>query len=293
MRKFLAGAVTALALSVAMSAAKADDPGPSAVHAFVDLSVKNAYITPRGLLVTNKGLTTQILSGLAFDLYSDPSALVSDVSLTAGFWNDIASAQNASKVGPWNEFDWFIGPNVTFLKDWTAGASFVEFLSPPGNFKAEKNLEFSLSFNDSPYLKPVSFHPYAKLFWAIDGDSTVVLGRRGDTYDVELGLVPTIDVTPGGIPVTLTMPTWITVGPQNYWGGTSHFGVISTGLSAKTPLTFIPARYGKWYADVGIQYYNLINGKLVAAQIADGVSGTNTTGNNNVWVGSAGVGFSF
>lgn len=292
MYKVLFAAVAAVAV-VSTFPAIADEAGPSAIHGFVDLQLKNAYITPRGLLVTNKGVTTQVLTGLAFDLYGDPSGFVNDVTVVGGFWNDIASAQNSPTVGAWNEFDWFVGPTVTFLKDWTAGATFVEFLSPPGNFKAEKNLEFSLSFNDSPYLKPISLHPYAKLFWAIAGDSTVVLGRKGDTYDAELGLVPTLDLASMGVPVTLTMPTWITVGPQSYWGGTSHFGVFSTGLQAKTPLNFISARYGKWYAEAGIQYYNLINGKLVAAQIADGVSGPNTTGNNNVWVGSVGIGFGF
>ena len=293
MYKSVIAAAAALVIGGTATVARAADPEPSAIHGFVDLAFKNAYITPRGLLVTNKGLTAQLLTGLAFDLYDDANGSINNVSISGGFWNDFASAQNAAKVGSWNEFDWFVGTNATFLKDWTGGVTYIEFLSPPGAFKAEKNVEFSLSFNDSPYLKPLSIHPYAKLFWAVAGDSTVVLGRKGDTYDVELGIVPTINVTPFGIPVTLTMPSWITVGPASYWGGTSNFGVVSTGLSAKTPLSFIPARYGNWYADAGIQYYNLINGKLVAAQIADGVSGANTEGNNNVWVGTVGIGFSF
>ena len=292
MLRYLVAGLAALAM-VSASTARAADPEPSAIHGFVDLSFKNAYITPRGLLVTNKGLTVQLLTGLAFDIYNNPAGPINDFSIAGGFWNDFATAQNAAKVGSWNEFDWFIGPSVTLYKDWTAGATFVEFLSPPGNFKAEKNVEFSLGFNDSPYLKPVSFHPYAKLFWATAGDSTVVLGKKGGTYDVELGIVPTLELKQFGLPVTLTMPTWITVGPAEYWGGTSNFGVISTGLSAKTPLSFIPSRFGNWYADAGVQYYNLINGKLVAAQIADGVSSAKTRGNNNVWLATAGIGFGF
>ncbi len=293
MYKVLIAAIAALAIGAAATEARAADSEPSAIHAFVDLSFKNAYITPRGLLVTNKGLTTQLLTGLAFDFYDSSTGMINNVSGSAGFWNDFATNQNAAKVGSWNEFDWFVGGNVTFFKDWTAGATFLDFLSPPGAFKAEKNIEFSLGFNDSPYLKPISFHPYAKLFYAIAGDSTVVLGKKGGTYDVELGMVPTIDVSPMGIPVTLTFPTWITVGPASYWGGKSNFGVVSTGISAKTPLSFISPRYGSWYVDAGLQYYNLINGKLVAAQIADGVAVSNTKGNNNVLVGSVGIGFGF
>ena len=115
--------------------------------------------------------------------------------------------------------------------------------------------ELSLGFNDSPYLKPISIHPYAKLFYAISGDSTVVVGRKGGTYDAEIGVVPTLETTPMSIPVTLTMPTWITVGPTGFWGGTSNFGVFSTGITAKTPLSIISSRFGNWYVDAGVQSY--------------------------------------
>ena len=281
----------AAALAALPAVAQADEP--SAIHGFFDYSLKNAYITPRGLLVTNKGMTMQILGGLAFDLYDDPKGTINSVNFTAGVWNDIATSQNAPKVSSWNEFDWFFGPQVTFLKDWTAGATFVQFLSPPGAFKPETNIEFTLNFNDSPYLKPISIHPYAKLFWEVSGPSTVVLGEKGSTFDVELGITPTLEVKPGGIPVTFTMPTWITVGPASYWGGTSNVGVFSTGLRASTPLSFIPSRFGGWYVDAGVQYYNLINGKLVAAQMLTLGTARNTEGNNNIWVGTVGIGFGF
>src|SRR2546430_358707 len=49
---------------------------PLDMHAFFDVSFKNAYITPRGLLVTNTGLTTQILGGIAADVYKDKSGFI-------------------------------------------------------------------------------------------------------------------------------------------------------------------------------------------------------------------------
>ena len=58
-------------------ALKAPPPPPaptSDIHGFFDVTFANDYITPRGLLVTNTGLTTQVLSGLVFDLYKDPRA---------------------------------------------------------------------------------------------------------------------------------------------------------------------------------------------------------------------------
>lgn len=290
-RTFARAFILMIAAAAIPGVALADEP--SAIHGFFDYSLKNAYITPRGLLVTNKGETMQILSGLVFDLYDDKTGVVNNVSFIGGVWNDIALSQNSPTAKAWNEFDWFLGPSVTFYKDWTAGVTFVQFVSPPGAFKPETNIEFSLNFDDSAYLKPVSIHPYVKLFYEVSGPSTVVLGARGPTYDVELGMTPTLDVKPFGIPVKLTAPTWITVGPASYWGGTSNFGVFSTGINAKTPLSFIPARYGNWYVDAGVQYYNLINGKLVAAQMLTLGTKANTEGNNNVWVGQVGIGFGF
>jgi hypothetical protein len=52
--------------------------------------------------------------------------------------------------------------------------------------------------------------------------------------------------------------------------------------------TAIWTRDGNWYVGAESQYHNWINGKLVAAQIADGVSGTDTCRNNDVWVGRVG-----
>src|ERR1043166_4962284 len=183
--KFLTGAIAAVALSAMPALAadlpyKAPPPEPFVldIHGFGDVTFTNDYITPRGLLVTNTGLTTQILNGLVFNLYKGPG-LISNASLTVGIWNDLWSEQDNPKVGSWNEFDWFVGLNFTIAKNWNAGVLFIQFLSPPGNFRAESNIEFSLAYNDSNHGWPIALHPYVKLFYAAAGDSTVVEGRKG------------------------------------------------------------------------------------------------------------------
>src|SRR2546423_394634 len=126
----VAGAV-ALGVSCLGSAAwaadmpvKAPPPAPAAefdVHGFIDVSFKNDYITPRGLLVTNTGLTTQVLAGMAWDAYKDKAGFINLVSFYGGVWNDIWSDQvvapavgQNNKIGNWNEFDWFFGMSVKF-----------------------------------------------------------------------------------------------------------------------------------------------------------------------------------
>jgi hypothetical protein len=76
------------AISGAALAQGASGDPPLAIQGFNDLTVKNAYITPRGLLVSNR-FTTQILNGLVLNTYHNPATPLDDVSLVAGIWNDI------------------------------------------------------------------------------------------------------------------------------------------------------------------------------------------------------------
>ena len=248
--------------------------------------------------------------GLALDLYKDKGGFINLISVYGGMWNDVWSKQNNPIVKEWNEVDWFLGVSVKFAQDWKFGVEYSEFMSPPNNFRTEKNIEFSLAYDDSKWNPFIPFNPYVKLFYAISGDSTVVVGKRGGTYDVELGIVPTIDLNKSGIPVVVTVPTWVTVGPTTYWNrgvlgcgvafvtpcATSNAGVFSTGLTGKTPLTFVPKRLGNWYTKYGFQYYHIINDSLLLAQTVaqgTGTAATYATAHRDVGVGFLGFGMGF
>jgi hypothetical protein len=294
------------------------------VHGIFDLTFANDYMTPRGLLVTRTGLTTQALLGLSLDIYKNPGGFISGISVDFGVWNDLWSEQNDPHVGSWNEFDWWVGANIKFAQAWTFGVHYWEFIPPahdlPTSFPStERNIEFALSYDDSWTNWPVTFHPYVKFWDHTSGPSNVVLGNRSDTFDVELGMVPTVDLKKyWGLPITLTAPTWVTVGPTDFWNrndGTtnvcgllsnqpcalSNAGVFATGLTGKTPLDFlIPKRLGNWYAKYGFQYYHIINDALLGAQeftsAATGISTLNGTfpqAHRDVVVGFGGVGFTF
>ena len=229
-------AATALSLGGPGSSASAADmmplkvkapPPPASVpldiHYFADVTFLNDYITPRGLLVTNTGLTTQILTGIALDLYKDKAGFINDISVNGGAWSDLWSEQHDVHVNSWNEFDWWVGMTVTFAQNWTAGVQYIEFIPPAADLATsfpaiEHNMEFSLSYDDTSWGWPIPIHPYVKLFYELRGPSTVVLGKSGDTYDVEIGIVPTYDAKKAtGMPLVLTAATWVTVGPSSYW----------------------------------------------------------------------------
>jgi hypothetical protein len=255
----LAGLMAAT-LSVASPAA-ADDPS---IHGFATVWAKSDYITPRGLHVHSDGSAVQLLSGLVVAFPGDPDGFITGSSVFGTLWADFNPGYGPPNTQSFNEFDWSIGGQVTIRNDWKLGVEYIQFISGPGAFQTEKNLEFSLSYSDK--LEPVSINPYVKLFYAMEGDSTVVVGQRGDTFDVEIGAVPTIDLKDHGLPVILSAPTWITVGPEEFWGGGGNAGVFSTGVKVTYPFKNIPASAGNWSLFAGYQYYHLINDRLVLAQ---------------------------
>lgn len=274
--------------------------GPD-IHGFFDLVFKNDYITPRGLLVTDTGLTTQVLGGFIFDVYKNPKIGIDNLSFFIGAWNDIWAGQDDPNVDAWNELDWFIGGNIKFFKRWKFNAMYVEFLSPPGHFKAEQNAEFTLFYEDGETESLFKVNPYLRLFWAISGDSTVVVGKHGGTYYIELGMTPTIDFTPCGLSLILFAPTWFSLGPANFWDGSdlalkhakSNFGVFSTGITGKIPFKFSFARLGDWYVYSSLQYYYLINKNLLEAQKYTLNIDSISDAHRNVVVAGLGIGFNF
>jgi hypothetical protein len=285
-------AAALLAASVlAAPSARADDP-PLNIHGFGILNFQKDYITPRGLFVTGKGETIQVIDGLVFGLDHDPTAVIDDVAFVVGTFNDIYTDQHARTAGSWNEFDWFAGPSFNIDKNWHLDIQIGQFLSPPGNFNAETNLEFALTYDDKGLGLPFLIKPYVKLFYAISGDSTVVTGNKGGTFDVEIGAAPTFDLAPYHIPLTISAPTWITVGPSDFWGGTDNVGVFSTGLTATYALPISP-RLGHWSAKAGFQYYNFINSQLRLAQTLIGTATPRSGGHQDEVNAFIGLSFGF
>ncbi len=253
----------AAALS-SLSASAADRDERSDVHGFLEVTLKNAYITPRGLVVHTGGATIQPLAGIVLVLAS--GGVLDSLSLSTGVWCDLNARQNAEYVGAWNEFDYFGGVSAKLAKRLELGVSYLLFTSPPHNFRPEHNVELKVALDDSGWIRSAAFRPYVKFFWAVAGDSTVVLGKQGGTWDAEFGLSPSYRLQAiRSYPISLALPTFLTLGSRSFFGGGGNVGVLSTGLSASAPLSFMPTRMGSWTGELGATYYHLVNDSLVSA----------------------------
>src|SRR3546814_2285577 len=103
--------------------------------------------------------------------------------------SDLKADGNITAV---NEFDFFFGVSANVTPKLNVGVEYSQFISgqPSVAFKNEHNIEFSAKYSDNPG-GDFAINPYAKLFWAVESkSSTVVLGKAGGTFDIEMGAVP-------------------------------------------------------------------------------------------------------
>ena len=212
------------------------------IHGFAGAKMLTDYITPRGLVVVDEGVVTQPIVGLVFPI-GDLGPL-KGFTFIAGLWNCIASHQADPHVGPWNEMDDFFAISASPLKNLNLTLTYVAFNSPNGIFVTEHNMDLLIAYDDSPlWGGNFGLHPNLDCWWAISGDSTVVAGRRGGTGYFQPGITPTYTLKLiKDYPITLTFPTYISVGPTDYWStgssptsgtwGGGNVGVFSAGFDA-------------------------------------------------------------
>jgi len=282
------------------------------VHGYADLTFASTRVTGGGLLLYDHGYLTQLDTGLALDVYKDPNGFINSFTVFGGTWNEFWDSPPASSRS-WQEMDWWVGATVGFAKYWSLTVQHVQFNFPiPSPPPTAYNYDLKLGFNDASFGLPVTFSPFVEVFYNAAGGSTVVFGKTDSTYRVTFGASPTINLAKAtGIPLTLVVPTWVVIGPSDFWNrndgttsvcgstGTapcslSNFGYVSTGLRGLLALdSVVPKRLGNWYVKGGFQYYHINNDALLAAQVAVGSASAFTAAQRDVVVGYGGLGFSF
>ncbi len=258
-----------------MSKPLSEEPIESKIHVLLNLDLSNAYITPRGLNVNNKGLIIQPLGVLLFDLYSSKGWL-SDVTMNLAVWNCLQTYERNTgpRPGPWNEIDFSGGLTVKILKNIQLDAAYTSFTSETQAYPTSTNLDLKLTYHDN-FVPGFSLNPYYEYFQEVTNKATVDLDpttSRRSFYFV-LGMDPTIAVKIP-FPVTIELPTFANFCGEHFYqqfggaGGGSGFALISTELKATVPLSFIPKGYGNWSFYAGCQYYYLQNHGLLDGNLA-------------------------
>src|SRR3546814_6211867 len=110
------------------------------------MSVRNDYVTPRGLVVTTSGAAVQVLNGLV-------AVSPGSVAFHGGTWVDLNPGYSKAdgNITAVNEFDFFFGVSANVTPKLNVGVEYSQFISgqPSVAFKNEHNIEFSAKYSRS------------------------------------------------------------------------------------------------------------------------------------------------
>ena len=248
-------------------------PEPSKVHALVNFEFANEYVTPRGMIVRDQGLTVQPLLLGFISLYKGDSFLNS-VTFIPGVWNDLGTRTiavnapyNSQPSTPWTEVDPIAGLEFGFAKHFTLDVTYVDFVEQILSIGTAQNLDTKLSFDDSFLFHGFGFHPYVE-YWRelenkdTDADVPYAVFRNkgagpGPSYYFTVGLDPTytFDKLAG---LKLEAPMDVLLPSSNFYGEyyapASVVGLVEAGLKATLPMNFMPKGYGHWSCHAGFNY---------------------------------------
>ncbi len=264
------------------------EPEPETrVHFLFNFEFANEYVTPRGMIVRDKGVTIQPLFLTLANLYKGDSFL-SDVTLVAGCWNDFATS-GVSKHPPfgsdpkthWTEIDPILGLSFGFGKAVKLDVTYTAFAEQILDIETSQHLEVKLSFDDSAFLKGFALHPYISFWQELDGKATdadvpqAVFGPSptsgnhpapGSSFYLDIGIDPsyTFANVLGGLkieaPCRVLLPNERFYG--EYYKSASTVGLYELGLKATVPMNFMPKGYGHWSFHAGAKYINFVDDNL-------------------------------
>lgn len=282
----LGAAALATALPLATERVHADDaaPPPSRVHALVNFEFANEYVTPRGMIVRDQGLTVQPLFLGFVNLYQSDS-FINSVTLIPGVWNDLGTHSiavhapyNSQPQTPWTEVDPIAGIEIGFAKHFTLDVTYTAFVEQILDIGTSEHLDTKLSFDDSSYFRGFGFHPYLEYWQELDGKATDAdvpylvdpLGKHlgtgpGSSYYFELGIDPTYNFKIlGGL--KLEAPIDVQLADPNFYGeyysSASAVSLFDAGLKGTVPMNFMPKGYGHWSFHAGFKYMYFVDDNL-------------------------------
>lgn len=287
-----ASAVSAAALFATATTVQAQEaPPPSRLHGLVGLTFSDKYLTPRGMIVQDEGLTVQTLFLGLLDVYDGkPEAFLSDITLVGGFWADYGTDGIPEGLAPGSsetnfiEIDPILGVSLGLAKNWKLDVTYTAFCMQILDIGTSHHLETKLSYNDTDLLGAFALHPYLLYWKELDGKATAAANFGvEDSFYFEVGVAPSVTLGT----VKLEAPMRVLLPDADFYGETfgssSTVGLYEVGVKATIPIS-MPAGYGFWSANLGVRYMNFVDDNL--KQLAtDGGFGSPTDDTAQVYGG--------
>ena len=244
--------------------ARADN---SNVNVLVNSEVSDKYLTPRGMIVADHGLTYQQLLLAFVNLYKG-NGFIDSLTFVPGVWADFTShpiAIHASGRGAadWVETDPIAGLSLKFARDFKLDVTYTAFDMHILDIGTSQHLSTTLSFDDSSYLKDFALHPYV-IFWReLDGKATAAANFGApSSYYFDVGIAPSASIGSVKIeaPMNVLLPNSKFYG--THFASSSTVGLYELGLKGTVPVSFMPKGYGSWSFHAGVNYMNFVDKNL-------------------------------
>ena len=257
----------------------------SCITGDLGVQVVSSYVS-RGSFLEDQGLIAQPYLDLYFKLYSG-DGFVNQVQLALGLWSSLhsektqqgaASGTTHSTTPAWYEFDYTVGLNITFAKNFTLGLTYLEFNYPNDNFDTQRLGQVKLSYNDADLLGKFAINPYVKYEYYFENPD-------GGEY-FEAGITPGFDAGP----VRVNFPVVAGFGAGHFYGH-EGFAFVSGGVALSYNLAFIPECYGKWAINAGYTFYYLDKGNSLDTFNTGPGGVRNADDTENVFSGGIGLTF--
>lgn len=283
--------VLGASLATSLPLARADD-APSRVHALVNVEFSDKYLTPRGMIVQDHGLTTQLLMLAFVNVYNGaPSDFVNSVTVIPGFWNDYATTpvpehlSAGSRGTDWIEIDPILGVELGLGKSFKLDVTYTEFAMQILDIGTSQHLETKLAYDDSGALGAFALHPYVSFWRELQGKATAAANFNvPSSYYFDVGIDP--GWSAGGVKIEL--PIRALLPNKNFYGETfakkSTVALFEAGVKIGGAAKFMPAGYGHWSWHVGYKYMDFIDDNLKQLSTGGGFA-TKTNGIGQVYAG--------
>jgi len=285
------GSVARAGTETASSPAKEVAPPPppaSPIDLLLSVQFSNEYVTPRGMIVHDEGLTIQPLLLAFVNLYKGDT-FIDSAKIVGGVWNDYSTSP-VSVNAPfgsqprthWTEIDPIFGISLDIWKHFELDVTYTAFVEQILNIGTSNHLDSKITFDDSDYLKAFALHPFFEYWQELTGKATdadvpyAVFGPSrnsashpdpGSSYYLNVGIDPQYTFGPhvlGGLkieaPCSVLLPNERFYG--TYYGPSSTVGLFELGVKATVPITCMPANYGHWSVNAGFNYFNFVDNNL-------------------------------
>lgn len=267
---------------------KTPEKGPL-FDVLLNVEFADKYVTPRGQIVRDRGLTIQPLALIFLNAYKG-EGFINSFTIVGGGWWDFGTSlvsKRAATAYPktnWSEFDPIGGISVGFAKRFKLDVTYTAFVERYHDIETSHHLETKLSFDDSDFLKAFALHPYVSFWQELEGKSTAadvgqaVFGpsaksgshpQPGSSFYFEIGIDPSYTFANLG-DLKLEAPCRIQLADNrfygNYFGGSSPLAIWELGMKASIPLKFIKGP-GHWSVHAGFKYMNFEDVSLEDMQV--------------------------